>query len=1147
MRKRKNIFLLIVLLGILIILYSTNVFAAENAKRAYTDGLYKMAAGKVTQTLCNIGNWGFWANYTGQTGHDPFTGSSGGYYPRGTAAAIYMDGIIWGGYLRGASNISLRVGGIGYRIGTDPGWILTPGDGTLDADYIPNGATAASANDDRARIYRIRSDWRTLSLAQVTKDAAEQNNISEAQVTAAQAQEVIDQYKADWLNWPVDLGAPYYDVNDNGEYDPVLDADGYADETAGDYPGIANADQVLWFVVNDLNPTKTIAHSGSPPMGLELQITLWGYNQPGAGLGQIVFKKYKIINYSGFYIDSMFVAQYSDPDLGNAGDDFVGCDIEKSLHFVYNGQPNDDDYTGFGLVPPAAGYDFFQGPWVKTDDNADTAVIDLKYNIGYKNLPMTSFGYFSAGAPIEDPDMGDYVEFTHSWYNMLNGFIPTTDLNDPTPYYVGSGPNAGQPSKFPLSGDPVTDPTGAEGDVDGQGDNFALGDRRMFACSGPFTMAPDEIQEVVVALVAETGSDYINSVAAMKEIDVLAQKLYDNLFLTVPKPPAGPKVEVANLDETIVLNWGSDLAAVAATEADNPLTGYNFEGYNVYQLPKASSTLAEGVRLATYDIPNGVTVITGPRFIPAYGQVVEVPVQFGGDLGLKRYFNITKNYITGDPLRQGTTYYFAVTAYNYNAEPKLIQDKALESGAVILSVTHQGPKPGDVYDSEVAELLDVTHDGPSDGQVQVRVVDPSVVNGHSYEVSFVLDSDTNSATYGEILWNLKDLDDNVFVLQNQSQVTTLADNNQLIADGLQVQVSGPPLSINAIYEADQDGNVLDPRVSIAIPGYAGASLGTTGYIVDNRANGVNLFGAFERDFDRFDYWGMDDLEINFNETSLTWDYSSEEVHYDSAAGEYYMAPFSMYRYNFTTGEKLRLFAGFWDLNDNGIWDLDTAVAAGPSTYGVPFYEPIYAWQGYDVDGNEISYDPANDAVYEADNWLGEPTTANTTWGSATGEFVYPWVTATYICMYADDATLPLGNKIIFRTNKPNTLNDTFTFIAPTTSSSLEQAKEDVKKVNVFPNPYYGASSLEPNRFERFVTFNHLPQKATVRIFNLAGVQVRKLEKDTPEQFFRWDLLNESGLPVASGLYVAYIDMPDLGKTKVLKLMVIQSDQVLEYY
>ena len=1133
------------LMGILIILYSTNVFAAENAKKAYTDGLYKMTAGKVTQTLCNIGNWGFWANYTGQTGHDPFTGGSGGYYPRGTAASIYMDGVIWGGYLRGASQIPLRVGGIGYRIGTDPGWIETPGDGTLDDDNIPNGAVAVSSNDDRARIYRVRGDWRTLSLAQVTKDAAELNNIAEAAVTDAQAQEVVDQYKADWLNWPADLGAPYYDKNGNGIYDPVFDADGYADETAGDYPGIANADQVLWYVVNDLNPTKVFSHSGSPPIGLELQITLWAYNQPGAGLGQIVFKKYKILNQSGFYIDSMFVAQYSDPDLGNAGDDLCGCDVEKSLHYVYNGGPSDDDYADFGYPPPAAGYDFFQGPWVKTDDMADTAVIDLKYRPGYKNLPMTSFGYFAAGSDISDPDMGDYIEFTHSWYNMLNGYIPTTDLNNPTPYIRGSGPNAGEASKFPLDGDPVGDPTGATSDVDGQGDNLALGDRRMFACSGPFTMAPGDTQEVVVALVGEMGSDYLNSISAMKEIDVLAQKLYDNLFLTVPKPPAGPKAEASNLDETIVLNWGSDLNAVAATEADNPLTGYNFEGYNVYQLPHANATLDQGTRLATFHKVNGVTVIIGPRFIPEYGQVVEVPVQYGGDLGLKRYLHVTRNAITGEPLRQGTTYFFAVTAYNYNEEPKLIEDKTLESGAVVLSVTHQGPKPGDRYESDAADLLEVEHVGPSDGQVQVRIVDPTAVTGHSYAVSFVEDTDTNSVTYGEILFNLTDTDEGVVVLQGQMQVTSLTDNNQLIADGLQVQVSGPNLSINAIFEADQDDNVVDERVSISIPGYAGASLGTTGYIVDNRAGGVNLIGAYERDFDRFDYWGMDDLEINFNESSLTWDYISEACHYDSVAGEFTTAPFSMYRHNFTTGEKIRLFAGYWDGNENGTWDLDGDNWVG--VYGEPCYEPIYAWQGYDVDGNDISYDPANDETYKADNWLGEPTTANTTWGGGTGEFHYPWVTATYMGMYLDGATPPWGNKIIFKTNKPNTLNDTFTFTAPSTSSSSELAKLDVEKIKVFPNPYYGASSMEPNRFERFVTFNHLPQTATFRVFNLAGVQVRKLEKDTPEQFLRWDLLNESGLPVASGLYIVHIDMEDLGMTKVVKLMVIQSDQILEYY
>lgn len=80
-----------------------------------------------------------------------------------------------------------------------------------------------------------------------------------------------------------------------------------------------------------------------------------------------------------------------------------------------------------------------------------------------------------------------------------------------------------------------------------------------------------------------------------------------------------------------------------------------------------------------------------------------------------------------------------------------------------------------------------------------------------------------------------------------------------------------------------------------------------------------------------------------------------------------------------------------------------------------------------------------------------------------------------------------------------------------------------------------------------MTFNHLPQHAIFRIFTLGGVQVRKLEKNDDTQFFRWDLKNEAGLPVASGMYIVYIDMPELGKTKTLKLMVVQGEQVVEFY
>ena len=75
----------------------------------------------------------------------------------------------------------------------------------------------------------------------------------------------------------------------------------------------------------------------------------------------------------------------------------------------------------------------------------------------------------------------------------------------------------------------------------------------------------------------------------------------------------------------------------------------------------------------------------------------------------------------------------------------------------------------------------------------------------------------------------------------------------------------------------------------------------------------------------------------------------------------------------------------------------------------------------------------------------------------------------------------------------------------------------------------------------------MPAKATIRIFNLAGYQVRKLEKNDQSQFLKWDLLNESNLPVASGMYIAYVDMPELGKQKILKIFIIQPQEVLLYY
>jgi hypothetical protein len=135
-------------------------------------------------------------------------------------------------------------------------------------------------------------------------------------------------------------------------------------------------------------------------------------------------------------------------------------------------------------------------------------------------------------------------------------------------------------------------------------------------------------------------------------------------------------------------------------------------------------------------------------------------------------------------------------------------------------------------------------------------------------------------------------------------------------------------------------------------------------------------------------------------------------------------------------------------------------------------------------------------------------------------------------------------------NYPNVEADEFTFSQPKVTTTQSQAKSDVENINVFPNPYYGYQYRETSRELHYVTFSHLPQNATIRIFDLSGVLVTTINHNSTSensQFERWNLQNDSGYPVASGIYVVYVDMPGLGTTKVLKLAVIQEQQILRVY
>jgi hypothetical protein len=135
------------------------------------------------------------------------------------------------------------------------------------------------------------------------------------------------------------------------------------------------------------------------------------------------------------------------------------------------------------------------------------------------------------------------------------------------------------------------------------------------------------------------------------------------------------------------------------------------------------------------------------------------------------------------------------------------------------------------------------------------------------------------------------------------------------------------------------------------------------------------------------------------------------------------------------------------------------------------------------------------------------------------------------------------------------VNDIFTFKTQKGGDlTTDQKRALFDKVNVYPNPlfaYNPQSSYSGNTPDNpYVTFTNLPNDVTVKIFSLSGMLVRTLgieDKSSPTSpFLRWDLENEEGLRVASGMYLAIVKSPEFGE-KILKFAIIMPQKQIQRF
>jgi len=283
------------------------------------------------------------------------------------------------------------------------------------------------------------------------------------------------------------------------------DHDGFYNYLNGDYPCI-KGDQAVAFIIND---AAGFHHeSGGGILGIEIHGMAYGFNSTDSILNNTLFLNYKIISFnSPSSIDSCYIGNWTDFDLGYYDDDYIGCDVSRNMYYVYNGDGNDEaNLGGYGIDPPAQGVIFLKGPAAPiadgTDNNRDSCVDCTRYitssgdslvpdTIEPEYFPMTNFVYYeNSNSPIFGNPSGaeNYYGYLRSVWR--NGNHQTYGGNG----YGGGGGATADLCDYMFPGD--SDPYfwGTNGYAEAPWDEIIAGnlpgDRRCVASTGGFSLNP---------------------------------------------------------------------------------------------------------------------------------------------------------------------------------------------------------------------------------------------------------------------------------------------------------------------------------------------------------------------------------------------------------------------------------------------------------------------------------------------------------------------------------------------------------------------------------------------------------------------------------------------------------------------------------
>ncbi|RMH76204.1 MAG: hypothetical protein D6681_21745 [Calditrichaeota bacterium] len=597
--------------------------------------------------------------------------------------------------------------------------------------------------------------------------------------------------------------------------------------------------------------------------------------------------------------------------------------------------------------------------------------------------------------------------------------------------------------------------------------------------TGYFPLQPGQTERISLAFFfTEWKSDVSSTLRDLIRTKEIVQVIYNNDY-NFAKAPLLPTVRAVAGDNKVTLYWDTkaeesfDRLSLKATG-----NGFDFEGYKIYRatFPSFDETgvvtnvfgsRVADVPIAQFDLVNEFT-----GFFPEVDQQLGTVFYLGDNTGLVHTY-------TDSSVKNGFTYFYAVTAYDHGV---LTEDETLfpaetskfaaitASGGVTLGRNVVMVRPEAPVAGYVnPDVTPVEHlEGDGTGELIAEPIDPlSIRDGHTYEITF---SDTGfvRSTSGFTVVNVTTGDTVVAFNPN-------VNIDAVVVDGIKLHI------ING-------GRLLSsPRMWQAIP-----TNPTFLSWEDSTANILPplLWGPFQAGLTQGTIYPANyRLEVG-------------EPGVDSAAA---ISLFGIGR-----GTVGPINFRIKNVSEDHYIDVNLYDLKGPGG-------PDPAEQRGLLDEGDLL------ALFERDeNGVPRLTFQLKMATDTSGRYIVP----------RPGDVLPLTLD-----EKPLLAEDVFRFTAVGPKVDIQEARNSLSRIKVVPNPYVATAIWEPRnvyasgRGERSIHFIHLPQKCTIRIFNVRGelVDVIHHDSDVTDGTADWDLLSKDNLEVAYGVYIYHVDAPGIGQ------------------